>query len=53
MEELARAACRRWREWMGADGVFPDPEYDRFMDAMERLETAACPELEDRRAVAD
>lgn len=37
VEELARRAVLSWIEWMAADGVFPDPEYDRMHDAMADL----------------
>lgn len=40
MEDKARAAITAWCAWMIADGCFPEPEYDRFMDAMHELAVA-------------
>lgn len=40
IERAARRAVAAFREWMDADGVFPEPEYDLFLGAMNRLDDA-------------
>ena len=35
--QAAREAIAKWEEWLDADGIFPDPEYDDFHAAMNAL----------------
>lgn len=37
MKKLAIEAVMAFLRYQEADGIFPDPEYDQFMDAMGRL----------------
>lgn len=40
IENTAREAVMAYLRWMEADGIFPEPEYDRFQDAMSKLAEA-------------
>lgn len=39
-DNAARAAVMAYLRWMESDGAFPEPEYDRFQDAMSDLADA-------------
>ncbi len=40
VRQAAREAVNAYENWMNAEGMFPDPQFDQFCNAMDQLAKA-------------
>ncbi len=44
LQQATEEVIRAFNVWLDADGIFPEPEYEDFLAAMDRLaDEAGCP----------